>query len=224
MLKGEWKFGQNSETFLLEKDHILILGANNRHFGIDPCLPNTKTMYFHVSAEKEDYSANNLPELTDNEICLKSMLDVSNCKNIKKYFSEIVNCKLYGNQNKADILFYLLLYELSELQNPDLNTALQIKEFIHNSPEKFFSNRELAKMTNVSVKTAETKFKAMFGQTIHQYILNFKTDEAKSYLKYFPEMPIKEIAYNLGFYDEFHFSKQFKKQLGVSPSEYKKQI
>ena len=35
-------------------------------------------------------------------------------------------------------------------------------------------------------------------------------------------MTIKEIAYNLGFYDECHFSKQFKKFTGTSPAEYRK--
>jgi len=65
------------------------------------------------------------------------------------------------------------------------------------------------------------KFKALFGITIHQYMLNHKIELAISYFKNFPEMPIKEISYNLGFYDEYHFSKQFKKIIGVSPSEYK---
>lgn len=38
----------------------------------------------------------------------------------------------------------------------------------------------------------------------------------------FFEMSMKEIAYNLGFYDEYHFSRQFKKIMRISPTEYKK--
>ena len=77
-------------------------------------------------------------------------------------------------------------------------------------------------MAGVSVKSAETKFKELFGISIHQYILQFKIEQAVSYLKSFPEMSIKEIAFNLGFYDEYHFSKQFKSYTGYSPTEYKK--
>lgn len=226
MLQGEWKFGQNKEIFHLKKDHILILGAENFHFGIDACSKNTKTMYFHTSKEKDDFSSNSFPLLKKNEIYIESLIDVSNNKNIKKTFSNIVNCKISGEQQKADIYFDLLLCELFEnhLYTSDSRIAVRIKNIIHKNPEKFFSNLELAKMTNVSVKTAETKFKSMFGVTIHQYILNFKIEEAVSYFKLFPEMPIKEISYNLGFYDEYHFSKQFKKITGISPSLYKNNL
>ena len=120
------------------------------------------------------------------------------------------------------IYFNLLLCELSEnnLYTTDCSVATKIKNTIHSNPEKFFSNAELAKMNNVSVKTAENKFKAMFGITIHQYILNFKIEEAISYFERFPEISIKEVAHNLGFYDEYHFSKQFKKIKGASPFAY----
>ena len=92
---------------------------------------------------------------------------------------------------------------------------------IHNYPERFFKNKELADMMNVSVKTAETKFKEAFGKTIHQYMLDFKIKEAMSYFDRFEKISVKEVAYNLGFCDEYHFSKQFLKCTGCSPRTYK---
>ena len=103
-------------------------------------------------------------------------------------------------------------------------TARTIRNVIHSYPEKFFGNAELAKMVNVSTKTAETKFKTAFGMTIHQYILDYKIREALSYFNTFEDITVKEVAFNLGFYDEYHFSKQFKKLVGISPFRYKKQI
>ena len=79
-------------------------------------------------------------------------------------------------------------------------------------------------MCKISVKTAENKFKLMLGITIHQYMLKFKIEEAIAYFKNYPAMSVKEISYNLGFYDEYHFSKQFKKVTKLSPSEYKKRL
>ena len=55
-------------------------------------------------------------------------------------------------------------------------------------------------------------------------MLEFKINESINYLKKFPEITLKEVAYNLGFYDEYHFSKQFKKVMKISPSRYKRSI
>lgn len=217
MLNGKWKIGQNDEIFELCEDSLLILSANNPHFGVTPCDANTKTMYFHVL----------VPGCNDEDcICTESLIDASYNKNIKKTFQNLVNAKLSGNHKKADIYFNLLLCELEEnkLYTDDAGVAAKIKNIIHAHPEKFFSNQELADMLNVSVKTAENKFKGAFSTTIHQYMLTYKIDEAVSYFKNYPHMIIKEIAYNLGFYDEYHFSKQFKKVMGISPTEYKKNL
>ena len=154
------------------------------------------------------------------------MIDASDNKRIKKCFLDIVNSKLSGNERKASIYFELLLCELTESRLNASNNRIETKimDIIHNHPEKIFSNVELAQMVNVSVKTAETKFKRTFGKTIHQYILDFKISEAEHYFKNYKEISVKEVAYNLGFYDEYHFSNQFSKRTGISPSKYKSNI
>ena len=136
----------------------------------------------------------------------------------------MVNAKLSGEQRRANLCFELLICELTspKMYFGEIETAHKIQSMIHSYPERFFGNVELARMMNVSVKTAETKFKAAFGKTIHQYVLDFKIKEAKSYFDRFKDISVKEVAYNLGFCDEYHFSKQFSKLAGISPREYKK--
>ncbi len=218
MLDGEWKIGQDNEEYTLKSNSLLILGAGLRHYGISPCRANTKTMYFHVSLENGD--------MQNGEASVDCLTDASINKNLKRIFHEIVKAKLSDNDRRASILFDLLLCELCEgSRTTDKGaTGERIKGIIHQNPERFFTNSELAQMAGVSVKSAETKFKDLFGISIHQYILQFKIEQAVSYLNSFPEMSVKEIAFNLGFYDEYHFSKQFKKLLSLSPSQYKKQI
>ncbi len=218
MLEGEWKLGQGEESYTIKKDNLLILGAQMLHFGISPCASGTKTMYFHVEHKDGD-----IINQSDNYNALDSLIDVSVNYNIKKIFQQIVNAKLSGADQKANLLFDLLIFELTQLDGIVYKEHLgeKIKNLIHQSPEKFWGNNELAQELGVSVKTAENKFKSLFGVTIHQYILHYKVEQAISYFKNFPEMQMKEIAYNLGFYDEYHFSKQFKKITGLSPSEYK---
>jgi AraC-like DNA-binding protein len=217
ILQGEWKFGQNDEVFEAKKDHLLILAAENLHFGLTPCTPATKTMYFHVSFENGDGF--------NPEGLFESLTDASQNPNIKRLFQHTVSAKLSGNQRKADLYFELLLCELINHNHytADTELAVKLQNIIHSNPERFFSNTELAQMLNVSVKTAETKFKLRYGVSLHQYMLNFKTEEAITYFNMYPDISIKQVAHNLGFYDEYHFSKQFKKTTGLSPTEYRKQ-
>lgn len=221
LLQGEWKIGQNSKIYDLKNDTLLILSANQTHYGVSLSHPNTKTMYFHVTNtvdDEFDCSTSN-----SNNVMLDSLNYVRDNHIIKKIFYNIVTAKLSGNAKKSSILFDLLLNELVSIKQHSHNSSLaeKIKNCIQQNPEKFFNNAELANMFNVSVKTAETKFKNAYNTTIHQYMLNYKIEQAISYFKIFPEMPLKNTAYNLGFYDEYHFSKQFKKITGYSPSIYK---
>ena len=220
IINGKWKIGQEAEVFDLKNDSLLILSANKRHYGVSPCEKNTKTMYFHVKCS--------LPKNTEQKdaIFLESLTNASSNKNLKKLFSEVVNAKLLGNEQKADLYFKLLLLELQAEQKSSFfgNMPDKIKKLIHDNPETFFSNKQIADMSSVSVKTAENKFKEAFNVSIHKYMLQFKIAQAEKYFSLFPEMPIKEVAISLGFYDEYHFSNQFKKIKGVSPKKFKNSL
>ena len=220
LLDGEWKIGQGDEVYSLTKDTLLILCANETHYGASPCTPKTKTMYFHVSFAEGDEICTSSPD------GIGALFNAKGNRRIKKIFYEIVTARLSEDTWRASVLFDLLLCELLGASHRTESEEIgeKIKSLIQRSPECFYSNEELARFLGVSVKTAESKFKALFGETIHQYVLRFKMEQAIAYFKSFPEMSVKEIAYNLGFYDEYHFSKQFKKIMGLSPSHYRNSI
>lgn len=51
-----------------------------------------------------------------------------------------------------------------------------------------------------------------------------RIEEAKRLIGLSPKRNLSEIAVQIGFTDLAHFSKQFKLQEGVSPSEWRKHI
>ena len=58
------------------------------------------------------------------------------------------------------------------------------------------------------------------GISIQQYIIHQKIEKAKEFILY-NELTLSEIAFKLNYSSSAHFSNQFKKITGVSPSFYK---
>ena len=53
-----------------------------------------------------------------------------------------------------------------------------------------------------------------------EYLIFYRVKKAKQLLKD-PDLPIQHIAYSVGYNDPFAFSKVFKKETGISPSQYR---
>lgn len=63
-------------------------------------------------------------------------------------------------------------------------------------------------------------FKRELGQSPLRYINQKKTEKAQLLLLT-ADMPVKEVAYELGFFDLSYFIRLFKKKVGMTPQEYR---
>jgi len=80
---------------------------------------------------------------------------------------------------------------------------------------------ELAKIVNISISRFFVIFKNLLNVTPLQYINKMRLEKSKELLMISKDS-ISEIAWQTGFEDQFHFSRMFKKHVGVSPLNYKK--
>ena len=81
----------------------------------------------------------------------------------------------------------------------------------------------LAKEVGMSKTQLYRKLHAITGNTVHEYIRNYRLRCADEMLGSNPDMLIFEIAYELGFKDHAYFSKCFHSLYGQSPLERKKE-
>ncbi|MNN71188.1 HTH-type transcriptional activator Btr [compost metagenome] len=63
-------------------------------------------------------------------------------------------------------------------------------------------------------------FKEVTGTTINHMIIRLRMDEAARLLKD-PLTKIYEICDRIGYADQDHFRESFKKQFGLTPTEYR---
>ncbi len=105
------------------------------------------------------------------------------------------------------------------------DTSLQyIKEILNYITEKYSEPiriKEIADYCGLDRSYLCKIFKRATGYTPMGYLILFRIRKAKQLLKQ-TTLPIQHIAYSVGYSDPFAFSKLFKKETGMSPSEYRK--
>jgi len=80
--------------------------------------------------------------------------------------------------------------------------------------------RRYAEGRNIKYSWFRAKFTELMKVSPKQYHLNIKMDEAKRLLRE-TDMTVSEIAWDLGYGSQSHFSNVFKKKTGVFPSDYR---
>ena len=127
-------------------------------------------------------------------------------------------------------IFLITASRLKTEQNPiaSLSSSKSKEPFIlqelKDSIEKDFKVKhapnDYAKTLNISQKTLAKITKTYFNKTLTQLISERIIIEAKREL-YMTDKTVKEIAYELGYDDEYYFSRFFKTNAEVSPQIYR---
>ena len=82
---------------------------------------------------------------------------------------------------------------------------------------------QVAENAFISVSTLTKAFKEQTGRTVGLYIDDLVMYSAQRKLLC-TELPISEISEELGFCDQFYFSRYFKRRCGESPLRYRKRM
>jgi two-component system, response regulator YesN len=94
------------------------------------------------------------------------------------------------------------------------------KVYIHKQYHKDISLDEVSKEVNISPYYFSKLFKEETGENFIEYLTNMRINKAKELLSK-TDMSMKEICCHIGYSDPNYFSRLFKKNLGVTPTEYK---
>jgi AraC-like DNA-binding protein len=98
-------------------------------------------------------------------------------------------------------------------------TVRQLREILESRHEERITLHDLGEALNLSPFQALRVFQRHCGITPHQYLVRFRVAKATRML--LEGEPIAEVAAQVGFTDQGHMTKHFKKLLGVTPSKYR---
>lgn len=115
-------------------------------------------------------------------------------------------------------------FEDARSHAPEDSTIFLIKEYIakHYSDETL-SVREISEHVFLSASYVCTYFKNETGQTLNQYLTDYRIEKAKQLLSD-PRYQIADISDKVGYSNGNYFGKSFKKLVGLSPSEYREKM
>lgn len=106
-------------------------------------------------------------------------------------------------------------------ENP---VVFQVKEYLHkNYSVPTLSVPDVSQYVRLSSSYVCTLFKNETGQTLNQYLTDYRIKMSKQLLGD-PRFKITDISSKVGYSDGNYYSKTFKKIVGLSPSEYREKM
>ncbi len=121
-----------------------------------------------------------------------------------------------------DILTTFLLYSPISIDTSDRPMSERVISYIGEHFAEDISINELAQVAGLSQYHFIRSFRKETGFTPHEYLINIRINTAKYLLKN-SQLSIKDICYQAGFSCESVFCSTFKRQLKMTPTEYRNQ-
>jgi len=229
--EGERRMDDGEGSFaMLPGDVILFCGG--RGYGSYRPTTGYRAMNIQFSVDPSDRHSigANLPAASaSNAIWLLSRVRTGDEPAIRQLFEDVVAHAQSASalrRLKGRVLLSELLVELALRSAPQgTGTWLGRVEYavqqLERHPDRKIDIDELAKLVGLSRRTLTRRFRESTGKSVQQYHLDMRLRLATSILKGNPDITLREVADTLGFYDEFHFSRTFKRHLGMSPAAFR---
>ena len=103
----------------------------------------------------------------------------------------------------------------TDISHPGVRRALQ---HLHARYAERVTLGELAAVARLSPFYFARLFRAQTGTTPGGYLRHLRIERAKMLLR--DGVPISRVAFSTGFYDQSHFTRRFKEDVGVPPGRF----
>ncbi len=99
----------------------------------------------------------------------------------------------------------------------------KLRQHILSQPEHKWTVGEMAALVSLSPSRFHALYKAVFGTSPLQDVIDAKIGYAKSLLLSNEQLTLPTVAEKLGYNDQYHFIRQFKATTGMTPGRFRKE-
>lgn len=239
--EGETSLTSNLQEFRLKKDslfifspkHILQVQSNNRFKAHLIVIAPDFLKRINIDTKRM------MPLFLQFGSLPSMELTHAESQSLRSFIS-MVEQELKGSETdfSSEIIGGLIattIYKVGDILTHYLTEHPEVDSPIHNRAEEYFRQfTELlgehykhersvgfyARQLCITPKYLTTLIKRISGKSVSEWIDNYVILEAKTLLKY-SNMSVQEIAYYLNFPNQSFFGSYFKRNAGMSPSQYK---
>ncbi len=211
----------------LTRNQAFIIPMHEAHaYGAD-CSDPWSIYWFHFCGENVSMFSNIIGQIIHVEESDKSRYS----ERFQLFEEMFQNLEMGYNPENLEYVSFCLMYFLASLKY--INQFREIKKaketdviqksiiYMKDHLETKISLEDIARHAGYSASHFGTFFAQKTSYAPMEYYNQLKIQRACSYLQ-FSDMKIKEIAFRLGYYDQFHFSKAFRQEMEITPKEYRK--
>ncbi|MDF5731441.1 MAG: AraC family transcriptional regulator [Rhizonema sp. PD38] len=225
----EWKVGDRWRQTLLKPGDFCLLTHGERN------TPRWSSPFQFLAIALDPFFVSRIPDTkTPEPIAFqeeRGKHDPAIANFAKQFHAELeYRCyrgSLYGESIALAFSLYLLeKYSRRSRSIPRSHGKLsglqlrQLIEFTHEYLSEDLSLIDLANSLNLSPYHFARLVKSTLGQSPHQYVLQLRIERAKQLMTFRERFSLSEIASQVGFYDHAHFTKAFKRVVGISPKQF----
>ncbi len=225
LVKTPASFRLQGKEITAEKNSVIIYNKKTPQiYGADHCSYTNDFIHFDAELEPQ---LRNLP--------LDTLFVLPSIKQTGKILKDIYLEFISNNEKREEsmeLLLKLLFIKLSELvaykpQNSVLygyyDALLNLRSLIYRHPEERWTVARLAHQVSLSPSHFQRLYKNTFGVTCISDVIACKMEYAKASLAA-TGGTVREIASLCGYDNEEHFMRQFKQEVGITPTQYRRQM
>ena len=237
VIEGTIFVTEDGIDYAVNSGELLFLKNGLRHYGKREITKGTKWYFIHFY-----FSEQSVPdEFFPNSGAIRQYEPVKFSKPLPKFLTGMENSaveksiselvkyfhsddrmkKWNINSRLCSTLTEIAMY--NEITKKAVPLSEKIMQYFNEHYTEPFSAHTLEKEFFLSYKYMASVFKKEVGQTMQQYHISLRMNEACRLLKS-TLMPIGEISEAVGYQDMLYFSRCFHKYVGISPTEYRRNV